>query len=202
MLLSKRVRAFIIVIACAVALIGVYVLNYAVGNDAFAIVDSSESNSSIVKISELYMGLSDDGSEKKFSGDNFKSLYKALTGISNASFSDVESTLAIRGSNVEGSQLLSSRDIRTLNGGKDIVVTLGGMDWIVASVSDDTDGNTVASLWLANSTDNQQWSTWSSSNVRLNYPCTMYSSSYIRALLLDGNSEDASGNAVSVKHSV
>ena len=202
MLLSKRVRAFIIVIACAVALIGVYVLNYAVGNDAFAIVDSSESNSSIVKISELYMGLSDDGSEKKFSGDNFKSLYKALTGISNASFSDVESTLAIRGSNVEGSQLLSSRDIRTLNGGKDIVVTLGGMDWIVASVSDDTDGNTVASLWLANSTDNQQWSTWSSSNVRLDYPCTMYSSSYIRALLLDGNSEDASGNAVSVKHSV
>ncbi len=92
-----------------------------------------------------------------------------------------------------------------------LVVRLGGLDWMVTYVSNDDDGNLIATLWLTNNHQDawanmnvnlgahygiangglySDWSSdWSSSSVSsTTYPCNMYGTSYIRVETLNNPS--------------
>ncbi len=102
--------------------------------------------------------------------------------------------------------------------GYSIIVRLGGLDWIVTYVSNDTDGNLIATLWLSNNhqeawssrNDNlgthygfvngglySDWSDdWQSTDIGT-YPSNMYGTSYVRSETLNNpnNRQYATSNS-------
>ena len=126
-----------------------------------------------------------------FNGNVLSDLYVKLLG-EGMSYNDVAQEAkktrggALNGeihSGIDSSQI---RDRNKVDGvGTNVVVKLGGLEWIVTSLS--TAGNTpIVTLLLANNLFSCKFSTWRDSDTSIAYPSSMYSSSYIRARLLNG----------------
>ncbi len=108
-----------------------------------------------------------------------KKLIELFGYIANGSGTAKLSDLTSKGS-------INAQDIRDkIYGEKDIVVTFGGYQWTVTYVTQDRNGNTIVSLWLASSTETCKWNLWASDHVEYDYPSNMYSTSYIRAKALN-----------------
>ncbi|MDE6550911.1 MAG: hypothetical protein K2M44_05390, partial [Clostridia bacterium] len=148
------------------------------GVDAMAVTDTSASNTDIIRVDEIYKGIDTASNTKHFAGENLSKLYAAITGNSNATIADIDAALS-------GGGQITSGDIRTGNGGKDIVLSFGGLEWTVTHLTQDRSGNTIATLWLAYSAEVYQWNTWMDMNTSYAYPSSMYSSSYVRAVVLN-----------------
>ncbi|MBD5086834.1 MAG: hypothetical protein HDT32_05730, partial [Clostridiales bacterium] len=97
---------------------------------------------------------------------------------------------------------LTSADFRannkdSVNGEKDIVVTIGGKQWIATYVSrsngtaTNPNGDPILTLWLANGTENAQWSAHANDNKNDRYPSSMYGTSYVRAVALNNGGDYA-----------
>ncbi|MDE6211278.1 MAG: hypothetical protein K2G42_04840, partial [Clostridia bacterium] len=132
-----------------------------------------------------------------FNGDVLQELYNKLVGKTGATFNDVISASKRAKSGTSSAQMhggLDSKDIRDLNSGKNIVVSLGGKNWTVTSLTTDDSStpNVVLTLWLAESSFTSKYNLWSDTNLSQSYPSIMYSSSYIRARLLNGVTSDGS----------
>ena len=85
-------------------------------------------------------------------------------------------------------QELSSKDaadIRALNGGKDLVVSIDGKQWTVADLRKADNGDLIATMWLASSAELSQWNLWHDDTPTDAYPGNMYATSYIRAHALN-----------------
>ncbi|MDE6550863.1 MAG: hypothetical protein K2M44_05145, partial [Clostridia bacterium] len=136
--------------------------------------DTTTANTDIIKIGEIYKGADSTSNTQHFVGGNLSKLYSAITGNANATIADIDTA-------VSGGGQITSGDIRTGNGGKDIVLSFGGLEWTVTHLTQDRSGNTIATLWLAKSSDTHQWNTWYANTQTARYPSSMYSSSYIRA---------------------
>ncbi|MDE6550930.1 MAG: hypothetical protein K2M44_05485, partial [Clostridia bacterium] len=136
-------------------------------------MDTSSSNTDVVNIGEIYKG-TDALNTQQFSGENLSRLYSAITGNSNAALADIDAV-------VSGGGQITSQNIRDNNGGDDIAVYFGGFEWTITHLTQDRSGNTIATLWLASSSDTHQWNTWYANTPTSAYPSNMYSSSYIRA---------------------
>ena len=111
----------------------VVVSNEVISNELRAV-----NSSNTVIVSELW-----DSSDNKFNSTNLSSLYKALTGNSSASYSDVAS-LAKADAN--------ATTFRANNSGKNVMVTFGGLRWWAMCLDyndDDYDGGAYLTLWLA-----------------------------------------------------
>ncbi|MDE7083182.1 MAG: hypothetical protein K2O89_05745 [Clostridia bacterium] len=66
----------------------------------------------------------------------------------------------------------------------DAQVTLGGQTWNVVYASETKGGDVIATLWLAESSDTQQWNNWyNSSSYDWDYPSNMYGTSFVRSYL-------------------
>ncbi|MDE5666890.1 MAG: hypothetical protein K2I29_01475, partial [Clostridia bacterium] len=64
----------------------------------------------------------------------------------------------------------------------DAQVTLGGQVWNVVYASETKGGDVIATLWLAESDNTQQWNDWGSDDsTSWDYPSNMYSTSKIRS---------------------
>ncbi len=90
---------------------------------------------------------------------------------------------------------MDSGDIRTANSNRNLVVKLGGKEWIVTALTTkdlSSDSDVILTLMLKDVAYNSKWGDWTtipSANYSANYPATMYSTSYIRAGLLNGATE-------------
>ncbi|MDE7208577.1 MAG: hypothetical protein K2O31_01710, partial [Clostridia bacterium] len=137
---------------------------------------------------------------KYFNADVLSSLYEYLAGTG-ATYKTVEllSQSPKTGTNAI-SNGIDSADIRGNNDGKDLVIKFGGLNWIVTSLTTDMSGNTILTLWLESSTYTSKWSNITGSSFTTTYPTSVYSSSLIRAKLLNGKSFDNSGTRTSVKY--
>ncbi|MDE7216392.1 MAG: hypothetical protein K2O08_06245, partial [Clostridia bacterium] len=89
---------------------------------------------------------------------------------------------------------LDSEDIRKKNDGNNVIVNLGGLQWIIVSLTTDSSKNTILTLLLADIAFYSQFNNWNNGNHGYDFPCSMYSSSYTRARLLNGR--DSEGNEV------
>ncbi|MDE6870013.1 MAG: hypothetical protein K2J75_04725, partial [Clostridia bacterium] len=137
---------------------------------------------------------------KYFNADVLSSLYEYLAGTG-ATYKTVEllSQSPKTGTNAI-SNGIDSADIRGNNDGKDLVIKFGGLNWIVTSLTTDMSGNTILTLWLESSTYTSKWSNITGSSFTATYPTSVYSSSLIRAKLLNGKSFDNSGTRAAVKY--
>ncbi|MDE6870343.1 MAG: hypothetical protein K2J75_06410, partial [Clostridia bacterium] len=91
---------------------------------------------------------------------------------------------------------MDSGDIRTSNNNRNIVVKLDGKEWIVTALTTkdlSSDSDIILTLMLKDVSYNSKWANWSSlpnaKDFSADYPATMYSTSYIRAGLLNGATE-------------
>jgi len=133
-----------------------------------------------------------------FNGNVLSDLYQKLVGTGKG-YNDVDKASTIAKAGTEQGYIhagLDSADIRGKNSGQNVVVTLGGLKWSVTSLSTGTDGNgdtvPIATLWLVDGQFNSKWNTWNANNFTYAYPSSMYSSSYVRARLLNGVASDGS----------
>ncbi len=96
---------------------------------------SNTGDSSRTYVKELW-----NSTTQKFHKASLNELYRMILGDSTADIFDIQK-----------SSTLSSVDIRNNNKGYDVTVTLGGLEWQVMYLSKDNDGNSIATLWLSNS---------------------------------------------------
>lgn len=104
-----------------------------------------------MSVAELY-----DTEKEKFDSQSLEELYTAITGIKNATFEDIEGLLT-------NASTVNSSKFRANNGNKDIVVSLGGLNWTATYLSTvdnitnnnpsntEKNGDIILDLWLAES---------------------------------------------------
>ncbi|MDE6550293.1 MAG: hypothetical protein K2M44_02165, partial [Clostridia bacterium] len=132
-------------------------------------------NDTVIDIGDILLDSYADRTDGKvFDGEVMQSLYAKLTG--NAAKDTIADVDAL------GTQ--TAAQIRSNNGNKDIVLTMDGQKWTVTHLTKDRSGNTIATLWLATATETSELNKWSASTPT-DYPSNMYSSSYIRADVLN-----------------
>ncbi|MDE6275320.1 MAG: hypothetical protein K2M75_02145, partial [Clostridia bacterium] len=151
---------------------------------ADASADTTESSNTIDLMLDGYEDRSDD---LVFDGMELISLYKKLTGNSNATFDDIKAAVA-------NDKRLTSENIRTNNGSSDIIVKIGGYLWNVMYLSSiDVDGvrQPILTLWLTDSDqlpagyNSAPISENYTSDSNKNYPMNLYGVSKMRAVTLN-----------------
>ena len=104
---------------------------------------------------------------------------------------------------------IASDTIRSYNAasgatGQNLIVTLGGLEWIVTSLTTETqNGDPIVTLWLkdANVMTSKfaPWHAAAANEFAVNYPSSVYSTSLVRATLLNGYEADGT---TQVKYSI
>ena len=113
--------------------------------------------------------------------NNVQKLYDLIGGAEHTKFSTI-TNLAKNKTN--------AADIRAKTYGKsnaqDIQVTFGGKVWDVVYLSMTNDNRPILTLWLHDPFTQSQWNLWLLNDASVKYPCNMYGTSYIRALINNG----------------
>ncbi|MDE6550899.1 MAG: hypothetical protein K2M44_05330, partial [Clostridia bacterium] len=174
-MLSKRYRLIstfsTAVIIVAVLLCFAFIPFDNIG-DVFAFTDSNMTETTVIDIGDILLnGYADRTDGKVFNGEAMQSLYAKLTG--DTSKDTIE--------DVDALGTLTAAQMYSNNGNKDIVLTMDGQKWTVTHLTKDRSGNTIATLWLASSSDTHQWNTWYKNVTNVTYPSNVYGTSYIRA---------------------
>ena len=195
MVVSKNKCAILAVTLICVAMLCCALYFGGSVEDVMAVTDTSASNTDIIRIGEIYKGVDSVNNIKHFAGENLSKLYEAIGG-SNSTYASIDNILL-------SSSEITSDNIRSFNGGKDVVVSFGGLEWTVTHLTKDRAGNAVVTLWLAHSADTHQWNRWFNDNTIMAYPSNVYGTSYLRADALNiGSPYVASEGATSLANNV
>ena len=154
-------------------------------------------------MSELMLSSSDAEKTKKvFDGREMTKFYSKLTGQEGADYEAVKIVASEKSSDTTGIGLKTGKtatEIYALNDSESFTsVILGNMEWYVTSLTLDDNGNVIATLMLKNPIDTSLWHTWKDASLSIDYPTSVYSTSYIRSKLLNGKGEDRDGNTVDI----
>ena len=185
------VISMLIALSCAVSIVG----NSEVAQGAVITASSADFISD-----ELLLSTRTDTAVggKVFDKAVLNKIYEKLAG-SGATFSTVETKARVAKAAYSSTSVkaihsgMNSGDIRTANNNKNIVVKLGGKEWIVTALTTknlSSSSDVILTLMLKDVIYNSKWAAWSSSNgndYSAKYPTAMYSTSYARAGLLNGS---------------
>ncbi|MBD5099903.1 MAG: hypothetical protein HDT29_01170, partial [Clostridiales bacterium] len=120
-----------------------------------------------------------------FNGDVFWKLVEKVTDSANYNKNNIGTLSAVK----------TSADFRRKNNNKDIVVTIGGKQWVATYLSTNTNGDPILTFWLANNATTSTWSSGSNNSENYwgkQYTSNLYGTSYMRAFL-NNSDVDASG---------
>ncbi|MDE6473938.1 MAG: hypothetical protein K2L70_02460, partial [Clostridia bacterium] len=212
-MIRKKSKSRLICLSISILLTALIVMSFAVtlvGNNEIA--DSAVINNADTIATDLLMDKATRGttvSSTVFNGNALSALYEKLAGAG-ADFNAVatkaraQKTSTFSTSSVKSMHGgMDSSEIRTANGGRNIVVKLDGKEWtVVALTTKDTSSSSdvILTLMLKDVAYNSAWGTWipsSNTNWSMTYPATMYSTSYIRAGLLNGATNYSTTNGTS-----
>ncbi len=206
MKLSKNLKKIFIPLFCAVIILctGFLALNFQNGGNA-AYAFNTENVSDTIAVGEIWK---DD--QKKFDKRNFTQLLQLITGDESVTPADLELSESVV--KTQATSIKSAASFRGVNSGKDIVVSLGGLNWTPVYLSLDTSSNPILTLWLADiitslpegkkiystsspteePTSKDEWnglSSWNSGftpkDSGTGMPDSMYGTSYIRSVTLN-----------------
>lgn len=113
--------------------------------------------------------LFDLGTDGNFSDEGLSKFMGKITGKEKASYNELKAYLDIN-------QVKTGSEI-------DAQVSLGGQVWNVTYASETKGGDVIATLWLAESDDLQQWNNWAANASDWTYVSNMYSTSFIRSYI-------------------
>ncbi|MDE6372089.1 MAG: hypothetical protein K2L61_00945, partial [Clostridia bacterium] len=142
-----------------------------------------------------------------FNGNALNELYEKLAGTG-ADFNAVatkartQKTSTYSNSSVKSMHAgMDSGEIRSANGGNNIIVKLDGKEWIVTALTTkDTSQNSdvILTLMLKDVAYKSQWGDWTTlpgaTDFSATHPATMYSTSFIRAGLINNSSAQYTTN--------
>ncbi len=114
------------------------------------------SSTSYARVGELLQDVSSAAGTAPFSYNNVVSLVNMIQGSSGDVTTQANALKQSVASAPINSQTLRSKTYNK-SAGQSIVVRLGGLDWIVTYVSNNTDGDLIATLWLSNH-HQEKWS--------------------------------------------
>ncbi|MDE5990965.1 MAG: hypothetical protein K2H36_05220, partial [Clostridia bacterium] len=127
---------------------------------------------------------------KKFDAEQLDKLYAQITGVPNATYSDV----------VEAAkETRNSEYFYTKNNNKIITLTIDGIEWSAMYLSTNRSEEPILTLWQASSTQTAQWN-YHSTNANAKYPSNMYGTSMIRTLTLNNGGTWYETNAGGTPH--
>ncbi|MDE5549177.1 MAG: hypothetical protein K2J13_02880, partial [Clostridia bacterium] len=174
-------------------------------NKVGAITNSNLANTSTyIDLGELLVE-SYEEKDKIFDGNTLNELYSYLTGQKNATIDDVKNA------GIKDSKFFRETNLNSYK--KDLVLTIGSLKWNVVYLSNTKGGETIVTLWLANSTqmtkyntssvtyDYGQWNLYNTDGAG-NYPANMYGRSMIRALTVNNGGTYYEDNKGTKSHSV
>ena len=131
-----------------------------------------------------------------FDTNALKKLYQKLLGDDDATFTNIyDAARNTDGKNYTADNVrsihsgMSSQDIRNSNGGENITIKLDNKEWMVTALTTAENGHVILTLWLKDSAYISKWGAWkaaSGTSFSTKYLASMYSTSYIRAGLLNG----------------
>ncbi|MDE6605155.1 MAG: hypothetical protein K2K85_03930 [Clostridia bacterium] len=149
---------------------------------------------------------------KVFDGGKLNELYRLLLGDS-ATYADIVTAASTTRSTPAGGVGGLTVGKNASDFANNVVVKMGGINWIATVLTvDKSNGDVVLTLWRENTPDDAahicQFSEWKNGNdpsASYTYPASVYSTSYVRSLLLNGyamtDGEGSAGNPVIVEHS-
>ncbi len=192
------ITTLIILCLCFISIVSIFVNN----KTAYAIANYEQTvEIGDITLSDYASSNRTDG--KVFDGDKIFDIYERLTNQIGANFNTV------KGMSATG---LTSDDFRTNNKGNDIVLTLDGKKWTATYLSQNSAGDPILTLWLANSSygNLSPFSAFPSTTTNHAMRSDLYSSSYVRTVGLNNGGKYAvsysdtalSGNAVQSKDSI
>ncbi|MDE7209344.1 MAG: hypothetical protein K2O31_05610, partial [Clostridia bacterium] len=200
-------RQKLICISISVILTALIMLSFAItliggGNEVAdgAVIGNADTISTDLLMDKAKRGTSVNSTV--FNGNALNELYEKLAGAG-ADFNTVATkartpkTSTYSNSSVRSMHAgMDSGEIRSANGGNNIIVKLDGKEWIVTALTTkDTSSSSdvILTLMLKDIAYTSKWGDWSSlpgvKDFSSAYPPSMYSTSYIRAGLLNGGSQ-------------
>ncbi|MDE7191297.1 MAG: hypothetical protein K2O35_02365 [Clostridia bacterium] len=192
MILANKKRISLIIVSIVIILSMLFAILGIIfeKNERTDAITSTNIPSQSTNLSEMLL----DGYENDLTGKGYvfdKDIFWELIGqISNGTVTDKSglSTLGTR----------TSADFRSYNGNKDVVVTIGEKQWIATYLSQNSSGDPILTLWLANTNITARWHVQAELEDGT-YPNNMYGTSEIRAVTLNnGGSYAETYNASSL----
>ena len=149
---KKQKNLLIVLMLFLFSLSTVFAVAFQNTNSVKAIANND--TTSYVTVGELW-----NDTTEEFNQNNLNILYKYLTGNANATISDVDTlaTSKTTAATIRSKTLSAGSGYSAKTSSQSVVVTLGGLEWIVTYLSKDNDGNTIATLWLTNN-EQDAWS--------------------------------------------
>ncbi len=198
---GKRVSLAVSIVILLVLLSCIFINSLQRDNAKAAVISNADIIETDLLLDKNYRG--------KKSGDyvfNLKALnelYDKLLGKENATFSEIDTAANVAKSgytpNTSTTDVsnavvksihsgMDSQDIRDNNNNRNIIVKIDSKEWIVTTLTTADNGHVILTLLLKDVAYDGKWGAWVPSSVDFSskYPATVYSSSYIRAGLLNG----------------
>jgi len=201
---TKRGISFVFatVFSAIILVVGVFLSTTFKTSEAITNTDTS----SYVKVGDIW-----SAGKNNFDENNLNKLIQYVSGGASSVYNMSTINSMAASSTSDGQPGTSAATIRSKTYNKtssqDIIVTLGGLDWQVVYLSKDTNGNSILTLWLSNSTQSafsgrsategeyygflngglySDWSAnWYNSAYNVYNPSAMYGASYIHAVTLN-----------------
>ena len=116
----------------------------------------NNTNSDILTNDLLLSDYTTRGDGSVFNGNVLLDIYKRVTGNENATYANIETdarNTSGKNTNITMHSGKDAKQIKTNNKNKNIVVTLGGMQWMVTSLTTNDSNEPVLTLWLKDNGD-------------------------------------------------
>ena len=196
---SKRVSLAVSIVILLVLLSCIFINSIQGDKAKAAVINNADIIETDLLLDKNYRG--SNSGDYVFNLNALNALYDKILGKENATFDEIDTAANVAKANYSANSVkaihsgLNSEDIRNNNKkisgqANNIIVKIDGKEWIVTTLTTADNGHVVLTLMLKDVAYDSEWGKWAGpSDVKdfsANYPATMYSTSYIRAGLLNG----------------
>ncbi len=199
---SKRVSLAVSIVILLVLLSCIFINSIQRDKATAAVINNADTIETDLLLDKNYRG--SNSGEYVFNLNALNALYDKILGKENATFEEIDTAANVAKSgytpNTSSTDIsnavvkaihsgLNSQDIRNNNNNRNLIVKIDGKEWIVTTLTSADNGHVVLTLMLKDVAYNSKWGNWTPSNssdYSATYPAAMYSTSYIRAGLLNG----------------
>ena len=180
---KKKINIYLTVAILLIAMLFCSVCVIMDSNKTTHAIIAEDIESQSTNLSEILLaGYENSTTGKVFSGDVFWELVSQISGEKNPNKGTLDNLTMPK----------TSADFRTNNnelgnGTKDVVLQIGGKQWIATYLSTNSSGDPILTLWLANSEILSSWHVQAEASTSNpgKYPNNMYGTSSIRAVTLN-----------------
>ncbi len=199
---GKRVSLAVSIVILLVLLSCIFINSLQSDNVKAAVISNADIIETDLLLDKNYRGKK--SGDYVFNLNALNALYDKILGKENATFGEIDTAANVAKSgytpNTSTTDVsnavvksihsgMDSQDIRDNNNNRNIIVKIDGKEWIVTTLTTADNGHVILTLMLKDAEYKSKWGNWKPNDYKdysAMYPASVYSSSYIRAGLLNG----------------